>query len=180
MLRTPLLRISGRSCHKLNLELEFLSKLICGGALLSVVLVGSASDGVSSLGELSSGSVCESCSRLVSISWRVDLSRYSWYKSPRRQHNRSERLQLNKRVDTYCGKGYLFCIRSPPPCWAKNPITAFLFQPEVETINGRPFLNLKCCQQSARTKHLVTQSGESMINQKTYNCYLLFCYLPGF
>lgn len=141
MLRTPLLRISGRSCHKLNLELEFLSKLICGGALLSVVLVGSASDGVSSLGELSSGSVWESCSRLVSISWRVDLSRYSWYKSPRRQHNRSERLQLNKRVDTYCGKGYLFCICSPqqrwersPPCWAEKPITAFLFQPEVETM----------------------------------------------
>lgn len=89
MLRIPLLRISGRSCHKLNLELEFLNKLICGAALLSGVLAGSVSGGVSSLGELSSGSVCESCSRLVSISWRVDLSRYSWYKRPRRQYNRS-------------------------------------------------------------------------------------------
>lgn len=110
MLRTPLFWTSGRSCHKLNLELEFLSKLICGGALFSTVLVGSASDGVSSLGEVSSGSVCESCSRLVSISSRVDLSRYSWYKSPRKEHNRSERLQLNERVEKYLGKSNCFAL----------------------------------------------------------------------
>lgn len=85
--RTPLLLTSGRSCHRLNLEVVFLSKLIWGTALLSTVFVASVSDGVSSEAKRSSGSLCESCSRLVSISWRVDLSRYSWYKSPRKQQD---------------------------------------------------------------------------------------------
>lgn len=138
MLRIPLLRISGRSCHKLNLELEFLSKLNCGAALLSGVLAGSVSGGVSSLGELSSGSVCESCSRLVSISWRVDLSRYSWYKSPRRQHNRSERLQLNKRTEEYCGNGGLCCPGSPQQEWGIALCT------EIKSHAGCSYFNQQC------------------------------------
>lgn len=58
-------------------------------------------------------------------------------------------------------------MRDSPSMQSEKPITASLFQPEVETINGRPFLNLKCCQQSALTKNLVTQSDESTITEKT-------------
>lgn len=124
--RTPLLLTSGRSCHKLNLEVEFLSKHIWGTALLSSVFVASVCDAVSSVAVHSSASVCESCSRLVSISWRVDLSRYSWYKSPTK-HQSTQICSLNV---YYSSRAMSWSSNSSCYCTNFEYRLSWLLQPE--------------------------------------------------